>query len=121
MIEALRCAEAETSEPIFYVISGDLAHIGPRFGDTEPLNESTLAHSRAKDQEILAQAAACDADGYFHLVAGEQDRRNICGLAPTYAVLRALGPRHGQVLHYQQYVHPRGLESVSFASMAFYR
>jgi MEMO1 family protein len=29
-------------------------------------------------------------------------------------------PRSGKVLHYQQYAHPEGHESVSFAAAAFY-
>ena len=29
-------------------------------------------------------------------------------------------PSHGRVLKYDQYVHPRGAESVSFAGLAFY-
>src|SRR5207248_8000227 len=33
MVEALRAAEAGAGEPVCYVISGDLAHIGPKFGD----------------------------------------------------------------------------------------
>ena len=51
----------------------------------------------------------------------EEDRRRICGLPPTYTVLEAVRPAHGKVLHYDQYLHPRGYESVSYASVAFYR
>jgi hypothetical protein len=36
-------------------------------------------------------------------------------------VLEALRPAGGKLLHYDQYVHPGGYESVSFASMAFDR
>ena len=32
----------ETAEPICYIISGDLAHIGPKFGDTQPVTEPLL-------------------------------------------------------------------------------
>ncbi len=35
MIQALRAVEQETAEPICYLISGDLAHIGPKFGDAQ--------------------------------------------------------------------------------------
>ena len=42
-------------------------------------------------------------------------------LGPVQTVLEALRPGHGRVLHYDQYVHPRGHESVSFASVGFYR
>ena len=50
----------------------------------------------------------------------EADRRRICGLPPTYTLLEAIRPRRGKLLHYDQYVHPEGYESVSFASMGFY-
>ncbi|HZU38980.1 MAG TPA: AmmeMemoRadiSam system protein B [Gemmataceae bacterium] len=121
MVEALRQAEAETQEPICYIISGDLAHIGPKFGDPEPVNEVLIAKSRAGDQAILRQAEAADPAGYFRVIAAEGDRRRICGLPPTYTLLEAVHPSRGQILNYDQYVHPRGYESVSFASVAFYR
>ncbi len=121
MIEALRRVEAETREPICYVISGDLAHIGPKFGDDQPVGRECLQHSRSQDQAILTQTEAADANGYFRVIAAERDERRICGLPPTYTVLEALRPSRGKVLHYDQYVHPRGHESVSFASVAFYR
>jgi len=120
MIEALRRAMAETAEPVCTIISGDLAHVGPKFGDSGPLADGFLAHSRAKDQAILRRAEAADPAGYFGVIAGEQDGRRICGLPPTYTVLEALRPASGKVLHYDQYVHPRGYESVSFASVGFY-
>ncbi len=121
MIEALRRLERETPEPICYLISGDLAHLGPKFGDPEPVAGPLLAHSRLQDQALLRRAEQADPAGYFQVIAGEGDDRRICGLPPTYTLLEALRPRHGRLLHYDQYVHPQGHESVSFASMAFYR
>jgi AmmeMemoRadiSam system protein B len=121
MIEALRRAEEETPEPVCYVISGDLAHIGPKFGDPQPVREPMLEHSRQQDQAILRQAESADAAGFFRVIADEGDCRRICGLPPTYTALAAARPGRGKVLHYDQYVHPHGHESVSFASVAFYR
>jgi AmmeMemoRadiSam system protein B len=121
MIEALRRVEAETKEPICYIISGDLAHIGPKFEDPEPVAEPLLTHSRDQDYTLLRHTEAADPHGYFRVIADEHDRRRICGLPPTYVTLEAIRPQTGKVLHYDQYVHPRGHESVSFASVAFYR
>src|SRR5262249_42540633 len=50
MIAALRALEAAAGEPICYVISGDLAHIGPKFGDPAPAAEPWLSSSRAQDE-----------------------------------------------------------------------
>jgi MEMO1 family protein len=121
MIEALRKNEAETPEPICYIISGDLAHLGPKFDDPEPVREPLLKHSRMQDEAILKRAEAVDTAGYFEIIAAEKDCRRICGLPPTYTVLEAFAPSRGRLLHYDQYVQSRGFESVSFASMAFYR
>ena len=120
MIHALRQVERDVQEPICYIISGDLAHIGPKFGDPEPVTERQLTQSRSKDQAILRKAESCDPADYFQVIADEDDRRRICGLPPTYTVLAAIQPRCGRMLHYDQFVHPHGHESVSFASVAFY-
>jgi AmmeMemoRadiSam system protein B len=121
MIEALQKAEAETPEPIFYIISGDLAHIGPKFGDRQPVNDTHVRHSRHMDQSLLKQLEIADMSGYFRVLAEESDSRRICGFPPTYTLLEAIQPSHGKTLHYEQYVHPHGFESVSFASVGFYR
>jgi len=120
MIAALRKAEADAGEPVCYVISGDLAHIGPKFGDPGRVTESQLTLSRVQDQALIERAEKVDASAYFRIVEQEGDTRRICGLPPTYVVLQASMPTSGKLLHYGQYVHPRGHESVSFASMAFY-
>ncbi len=120
MAEALRAAERETAEPICYVISGDLAHIGPKFGAAEPVSEAQLRHSRAQDMELMVRAEKADGEGYFRVIAEEGDGRNICGLPPTWLTLAAAQPARGKLLKYDQYVDPTGYESVSFASAAFY-
>src|SRR5262249_25552934 len=114
MIQALQRAEEETSEPICYLISGDLAHIGPKFGDPEPVAEPLLTHSREQDQLLIRATEAVDTAAYFRVIAEEHDGRRICGLPPTYTLLEAIRPSRGKLLHYDQYVHPQGYESVSF-------
>lgn len=120
MIRALQAAEDQTGERICYVISGDLAHIGPKFNDGEDLTGGLLRHSEGQDRRLLEHLVKPDRDGYFEVIAQERDQRNICGLPPTYLTLAAAGCAAGQVLAYDKYVHPRGHESVSFASAGFY-
>ncbi|MCS6853116.1 MAG: AmmeMemoRadiSam system protein B [Gemmataceae bacterium] len=121
MIDALRRAEAATAEPVCYLISGDMAHIGPKFGDPEPVDRRDLDRCRHQDQNLLQWAAAGNTTEYFRLLMDERDRRRICGFPPTYTLLEAIGPARGQVVHYNQYVHSRGFECVSFAAVSFDR
>jgi AmmeMemoRadiSam system protein B len=120
MIEALREVEKETTEPICYIISGDLAHIGPKFGDRQPVSEGQLEHSDHQDQALMERAAAADPEGYFRVITEEGNKRRICGFPPTYLVLQATRPAGGRLLQHDRYVHPEGKECVSFASVAFY-
>jgi AmmeMemoRadiSam system protein B len=130
MIAALRAVERERKEPIFYIISGDLAHLGPKFRDPDPVHPTQLESSRSQDLALLHELGAGvkkplrtsppDAAAYFRIIAGEGDARRICGLPPTYTALEVLHPNRGEVLHYDRYVHPLGYESVSFASVVFY-
>jgi MEMO1 family protein len=120
MVQALRTAEAACAEPVCYVISGDLAHIGPKFEDQRKAAGVWLAQSRDKDHEILKTLETADPAAFFDVIAREKNARRICGLPPTWLALEVARPRSGKVLHYQQYAHPEGHESVSFAAAAFY-
>src|SRR4051794_21668193 len=82
MMRALAQAEAEAGEKVCYVISGDLAHIGPKFDDPDLVDEKLLRHSKTQDDLLLERAIAADADGYFEVIAAEEDARRICGLPP---------------------------------------
>jgi AmmeMemoRadiSam system protein B len=120
MVQALRAAEAAFTDPVCYVISGDLAHIGPKFEDQRKATGIWLAQSRDKDHEILKTLETADPAAFFDVIAREKNARRICGLPPTWLALEVARPRSGKVLHYQQYAHPEGHESVSFAAAAFY-
>jgi AmmeMemoRadiSam system protein B len=119
MIAALQHAEEEAGERVCYVISGDLAHIGPKFDDPDLVSEPQLVHSQIQDDRLMDRMSVVDTNGYFDVIAEERDERRICGLPPTYVALNVSKPSKGRVLHYGRYVHPEGYESVSFASAVF--
>ncbi len=120
MIAALQQAEHDAGETICYIISGDLAHIGPKFGDESILDANTLKFSRDRDKLLLQAIETASPDLYFQAIQQEQDVRRVCGFPPAYLAMSTLRPSSGQVLHYQQYADEQGHESVSFAAAAFY-
>ena len=84
--------------------------------------ELPVARRRPLEKALVAAfLEAVSPAGYFRVICEEKDRRRVCGFPPTFTVLEAVRPRQGRLLHYDQYVHPRGYESVSFASVGFYR
>ncbi len=121
MVAALQEAERQTPEPICYLISGDLAHLGPKFGDRQVVEERLLRHSASQDRALLRQTEAADPEGYFDVIARERDERRVCGFAPTYLTLAAVRPARGRVLAYEQFVATDRQESVAFAAVRFDR
>ncbi len=124
-VAAIRAAADEYSGDghsgnVCYISGADLAHIGQHFGDDWLLDDKHLAEQSDSDRELLEAACRCDSAGLFRHVALEHDRRRICGLSPTYLMLEAIHPAHGELLVYDQAVESDRTACVSFAAAAFY-
>jgi len=116
-LDALGDAIAGSARRVALVAGADLAHVGPRFGDPEPVSALELERIGREDREMLAAVEAADARAFFESVARDSDRRRICGLSPIYALLRTLGGAHGVLRRYAQWPDPEGV--VTFASVTF--
>ncbi len=116
-LEALAETIAAGGQRVALIAGADLAHVGPRFGDPEPVGAPELARIEREDGVMLESVAAGDADAFFESVAIDGDRRRICGYSPIYALLRSLGGVTGSVKRYGQWPDPNGV--VSFASVVF--
>lgn len=124
LVAALRQTIAEDGRRITLVAAVDLAHVGPRFGDTWRVDADRLGAVGREDRAMLDLVAAGDAEGYFAQVMRDDDARRICGLTPLYLLAElvsgAEGPdATGQLLRYTQWAAPDGSSSVTFASMLF--
>ena len=104
-IDAL--AESAAERPTLVIAAGDLAHVGPTFGDAAPVSGPARGALGAHDEESLAAICDGDAAGFLAISAAEGDRRRICGLAPIYIMLEVLrraggGPASGVSMGYDQ-------------------
>ena len=84
------------------VAAGDLAHVGPAFGDPAPVGPGGRGTLEARDRESLEAICAGDAEAFFELSRVERDARRICGLPPIYLTLRLLGAVRGEAVGYDQ-------------------
>ncbi len=116
-VRAVRETSAEQGGDTVYLAAVDFSHVGPRFGDAA-VDERVKAEVEEVDRAALAAAAAGDADAWFTAIAEQQDVTRICGLAPTYALLRCAEPGAGRVLHYEQAAEPDSTV-VSVAAMVW--
>ncbi len=116
-LEALGETVAASGRRVALIAGADLAHMGPRFGDPEPVSADDLARIGREDREMLAAVEAADARAFFESVERDDDRRRMCGLSPIYALLRTLGGGRGRLRRYGQWPDPQGV--VTFASVTF--
>lgn len=119
-IAALKEAMAEREREgrrVCLMASADLAHVGPRFGDEAPVDAARLEALARADAESLEAARRGDAEAFYWSVAEDGDARRVCGLAPVYAMLRALDGCEGETLRYAQWPDPNG--TVTFCAAAF--
>jgi len=108
---------AGSGRRVAFIAGADLAHVGPRFGDPQPVSQIELATIDREDREMLRAVESGDAEGFFESVRRDGDRRRICGLSPIYTLLRVRAGAKGLLRQYGQWPDPQGV--VSFASVVF--
>ncbi|MBS21441.1 MAG: AmmeMemoRadiSam system protein B [Chloroflexi bacterium] len=98
------------------VAAGDLAHMGPEFGDAAPMNELALADLASKDHISLSAIEKGNPDDFFNTSAEESDARKICGLTPIYLMGKVLDGCKGYSVGYDQC--PADEQNTSVVSIA---
>ena len=116
-LDALGETVAASGRRVAFVAGADLAHVGPRFGDAEPVSPEEAARLAGADRAMLETVTAGDADAFFADVARDGDARRVCGLSPIWTLLRATGGAPGVLRHYAQTPDPQCV--VTFASVVF--
>lgn len=87
-VEYLKSVAAERNT--LFIAAGDLAHIGPAFGDAAPLDAIARAKLSAEDRESMGDICNGDEEAFFERSRAELDSRRICGISPIYMMLRCL-------------------------------
>jgi AmmeMemoRadiSam system protein B len=102
------------------IAAGDLAHVGPAFGSAIPVDFSGRARLAAADDALIDTICTGDAEAFYRQIEAENDRRNVCGLAPIYLTLRLLGETSGERAGYDRCPADRnGTSWVSICGVAF--
>ena len=116
-LDALGETVAASRRRVAFVAGADLAHVGPRFGDAEPVSRAETTRLAEADRRTLEAVTAGDAQAFFDDAVRDGDARRICGLSPIWTLLRATGGAPGVLRHYGQTPDPQCV--VTFASVVF--
>lgn len=110
--------EAASSCRTVVIAAGDLAHVGPAFGDRRGLDMFEKARLGSVDEELMTAICAGDREGFWRRIQGERDRWRVCGLPPIYLALCLLGQAEGLATGYAQCpADQQGLSIVSICGI----
>lgn len=105
-------------EDTFYLISGDLSHIGVKFGDKQPAREMRASVEKF-DDKFLEIAGNNRPDEMLQHVSENYDPYRICGFPPLYTFLKLFPELKGQKISYDWWDESERDSAVSFGSITF--
>lgn len=105
-------------EDTFVLISGDLSHVGQKFGDREPAN--TLREKvQESDKQFLDISKTGNPDNLLSHIKKDYDSTRICGFPPLLTYLKMFPDRGGELLNYYWWDEKERNSAVSFGSILF--
>jgi AmmeMemoRadiSam system protein B len=97
------------------VASADLAHVGPVFGDSLPVDIVGQSRLARQDKDLISVICHGKADGFFAEIEKEKNRRQVCGTPPIFIALSVMSGAAGMPVGYAQC--PAGNDGTSFVSI----
>lgn len=125
-VEALKEALANIDGKTLIVSSADLSHVGPAFGDKQPLagEEEAAVQFRSQvashDQEMLKLISEGKIEDLIGNMAWQQNRTRWCSIGNISVMMRAVNPSKIDILNYAATMDPQGTAFVSSASVALH-
>lgn len=121
VVDVLRELEHVHDGPVLWLASVDFAHVGPNFGDANPVAESMVSQVERRDMEALSAVRGADAEAWWRSLSEDDNARRVCGMNATYLTLRLLEGMKTSIIDYDHAISPQNDQMVSFASALFQR
>lgn len=114
VVAALEAAAAEVAGSVCFVAGADLAHLGPLFGDDEPVDGAAARQAlAARDAARLAPLRAGDPRGFRAAIDRDDNADRVCSVTALQLVSALAGPASGPFAYGQTPTSPE--QVVSFA------
>ncbi|MDQ7012802.1 MAG: AmmeMemoRadiSam system protein B [Planctomycetota bacterium] len=122
-VEAMRDVIAGLPGKTLVVSSADLSHVGPMFGDKQPLvsedgQSEQFRNTVAKtDQDLLAMVEQNKPDELIGAMAWQGNPTRWCSVGNMVAAMQITQPGEVKLLHYAGAMDPQGMGLVTHAAM----
>jgi len=125
-IDALNTVLTDLPGKTLIISSADLSHVGPAFGDQQPLagEEEAPKAFRAQvakhDQEMLALFTEKKIDDLIGSISWQQNPTRWCSVGNMTAAIRLTSPEKVELLNYAAAMDPQGNTFVTSAALAMF-
>ena len=119
-IAAFRKTVEAYDKQVCFIASGDLSHIGMRYGDPRPPTDFQFNKTMQADLAMLKLAEKGDADALLQFIQREDDARRTGIFPALYTMLNLLSVPNGQVLRYDRATVDQYNSTVTYCAMAYY-
>lgn len=106
-------------EETFFLVSGDLSHVGKKFGDDKPAKE-LFEEIRTFDEKFLDFGADGSSQKILKLMGEKYDPYRICGYPPLFTFLKTIPNLKGEILTYDIWDETERESGVSFGSILYH-
>lgn len=117
-LEGLRKAIQEETREIAIILSVDLAHVGPKFGDSSPITISDREEMQAADYELFDVLSRFDRETYRDIMETNLIPRRVDAISAIFTFLHIFDRGEGKLLRYEQNFQEDTQSLVTYASMA---
>ncbi len=117
--DALNRMFGDDPETLF-LISGDLAHFGKKFGDKLPAS-TYFEEVHRFDKQLLRAAEKATPDAFFDVMKTNNDQYRICGFPPLMTFLNAIPGLEGRQTSYDLWDERERESAVTFGSILYYQ
>lgn len=109
---------SQIDDNTFVLISGDLSHVGRKFGDKQAAGDMKVDVQNF-DQKFIEASKKADPMLMQKLMAKEYDKTRICGFPPLYTYLKMFPGARGELINYHWWDESERESAVSFGSLLY--
>ncbi|RMH95481.1 MAG: AmmeMemoRadiSam system protein B, partial [Calditrichaeota bacterium] len=119
LIESLGTTIAQTHRRVAFILSVDLAHMGPKFGDPRPITPEDQERIREADQIMFDVVSRLEREAFAGLMRYDLLPRRVDACAAVYTFLSLMPEGEGRLVAYDQNFQEDTGSLVSYGSMIF--
>lgn len=105
-------------EDTFVLISGDLSHVGQKFGDRDAAKD-LRSKVEESDKQFLDICETGNPERLLNHLKKDYDSTRICGFSPLYTYLKMFPDTKGELINYYWWDEKERNSAVSFGSILF--